>query len=114
MREEVNLAGPPAGTETVGRFTSDSTEYLERHLATVGGGQKTLLKLAAKFAKLARMMNKQTTAKQSDRSTQAKAEFAKLMENISGRGFFGTASVTVNVQDGHIQYTRVCVDRMVK
>ena len=49
-----------------------------------------------------------------DRRDQAKAEFAKLIENVCGRGFYGTASVTVNVQDGHIQYTRVNVDRMVR
>ena len=49
-----------------------------------------------------------------DRRDQAKAEFAKLIENVCGRGFFGTASVTVNVQDGHIQYTRVNVERMIR
>lgn len=45
---------------------------------------------------------------------QAEVEFAKLIENVSVRGFHGTASVTVNVQDGHIQYARVIVDRMVR
>ncbi len=45
---------------------------------------------------------------------QAKVEFAKLIENVSVRGFYGTASVTVNVQDGHIQTTRVMVDRMIR
>lgn len=49
-----------------------------------------------------------------DRRDQAKAEFAKLIENVCGRGFYGTAGVSVNVQDGHIQYTRVNVERMVK
>ena len=49
-----------------------------------------------------------------DRRDQAKAEFAKVIENVCGRGFFGTASVTVNVQDGHIQYTRVNVERMIR
>ena len=45
---------------------------------------------------------------------QAKAEFAKVIENVCGRGFYGTASVIVNVQDGHIQYTRVNVERMIR
>ena len=49
-----------------------------------------------------------------DRRDQAKTEFAKVIDNVCGRGFYGTASVTVNVQDGHIQYTRVNVDRMVR
>ena len=59
-------------------------------------------------------MSTKLSIRNTDRGDQAKAEFAKVIENVSGRGFFGTASVTVNVQDGHIQYTRVCVDRMVK
>ena len=53
------------------------------------------------------------TAK-TDKCDQAKTEFAKLIENVCSRGFFGTASVTVNIQDGHIQYTRVNVERMIK
>lgn len=52
--------------------------------------------------------------KKTDKREQAETEFAKLVENISVRGFHGTASVTVHVQDGHIQYTRVLVDRMVR
>ncbi len=59
-------------------------------------------------------MSKQNSLNSTDRSTQARQEFDRLIESVSGRGFFGTASVTVNVQDGHIQYTRVNVDRMVK
>lgn len=51
---------------------------------------------------------------QIDRRQQAEREFVKLLENLSVRGFHGTASITVNVQDGHIQYTRVMVDRMVR
>ncbi len=55
-----------------------------------------------------------TPLKGNDKRQQAEMEFAKLIENVSVRGFHGTASVTVNVQDGHIQYTRVIVDRMVR
>jgi len=59
-------------------------------------------------------ISKDRVSKGSDRRRQAEAEFAKVLENIRVRGFHGTASVTVNIQDGHIQYTRVIVDRMVK
>ena len=59
-------------------------------------------------------MSKQHSLKPTDRRVQAKQEFERLIESVSGRGFFGTASVTVNVQDGHIQYSRVNVDRLVK
>lgn len=59
-------------------------------------------------------MTTKTNSKKHDKREQAETEFAKLVENISVRGFHGTASVTVQVQDGHIQYTRVMVDRMVR
>lgn len=51
---------------------------------------------------------------ETDRRRQAQAEFMKLIESVSSAGFYGTASVTVNVQDGHIQTTRVAVERMVR
>ena len=44
----------------------------------------------------------------------AEIEFKRLMENVCSAGFFGSGSVTVNVQDGHIQTTRVAVDRMIR
>jgi len=49
-----------------------------------------------------------------DPRSQAEAAFREVVDNVGVRGFYGTASVTVNVQDGHIQYSRVVVDRMVK
>jgi hypothetical protein len=55
----------------------------------------------------------QSITKPSKRS-QAQAEFAKLLSAAETRGFHGTASITVSVQDGHIQHLRVSVDRMVK
>ncbi len=45
---------------------------------------------------------------------RAEAEFAKLLSAAEARGFYGTASITVAVQDGHIQNMRVAVERMVK
>ena len=59
-------------------------------------------------------MKTNTSSNELDKRGQAEAEFAKVIENVGARGFYGTASVTVNVQDGHIQYTRVVVDRMVR
>ena len=55
----------------------------------------------------------QTTVKVSKRA-QAQAEFAKLLAAAETRGFHGTASITLSVQDGHIQHLRVAVDRMVR
>ncbi len=45
---------------------------------------------------------------------QAQAEFARLVEAAQSRGFYGTASLTLVVQDGHIQHLKVAVERMVK
>ena len=55
----------------------------------------------------------ETNAKVSKR-TQAQAEFAKLLAAAETRGFHGMASITLSVQDGHIQHLRVAVDRMVR
>jgi hypothetical protein len=69
--------------------------------------------LAAQCATVA-LMNTNGLVNKTNKRDQAKEEFAKLIENVCGRGFHGTASVSVTVQDGHIQYTRVNVERMVK
>ena len=45
---------------------------------------------------------------------QAEAEFAKLLNATESRGFHGTATITVSVQNGHIQHLRVAVDRMIR
>jgi hypothetical protein len=45
---------------------------------------------------------------------RAEAEFAKLLVTSQTRGFYGTATLTLTVQDGSIQHFRVAVDRMVK
>jgi hypothetical protein len=45
---------------------------------------------------------------------RAAAEFAKLLAAAETRGFYGTASIVLNVQDGHIQHLRIAVDKMVK
>jgi hypothetical protein len=55
----------------------------------------------------------QSIAKTSKR-TQAQVEFVKLLSAAETRGFHGTASITVSVQDGHIQHFKVSVDRMIK
>lgn len=59
-------------------------------------------------------MRTQQRINNSDKCRQAEAEFAKVIDRVCGRGFHGTASVTVSIQDGHIQTTRVVVDRMIR
>jgi len=49
-----------------------------------------------------------------DKASQAEQEFAKLLSAAQAPGFYGTASLTVNLQDGHIQHLRIAIDRMIK
>ena len=79
----------------------------------MGGGQKSVVKSCLRFAKVKSMRANNTTEK-TDKRAVAEAEFAKLVASACVAGFHGSASVTITVQDGHIQYTRIAVERMVK
>jgi len=59
-------------------------------------------------------MNATETNLKTSKRSQAQAEFAKLLTAAETRGFHGTASITVSVQDGHIQNLRVSVERMIR
>jgi hypothetical protein len=71
------------------------------------------MKVATNFATLEHMNATEANIKTNKRS-QAQAEFTKLLSAAEMRGFHGTASITVNVQDGHIQHVRVSVERMIR
>lgn len=45
---------------------------------------------------------------------QAEAAFAQLIAEASRRGFYGTAGLTLSIQDGTIQHVRVAMERMIK
>ena len=45
---------------------------------------------------------------------QAETAFAQLLAEATRRGFYGTAGLTLSIQDGHIQHIRVLVERMIK
>ena len=55
----------------------------------------------------------QTTSKPT-KLQQAEAAFAQLVAEASRRGFYGTAGVTLSVQDGTIQHVRVAMEWMIK
>jgi len=59
-------------------------------------------------------MKQNTSPNMLKKQDQTEAEFTKLLRTVCSRGFFGTASVTINLQDGQIQHTRVMVDRMIR
>jgi hypothetical protein len=51
---------------------------------------------------------------QGGKREQAEAALAQVLADASRRGFYGTAGLTLAVQDGRIQHIRVVVERMVK
>jgi hypothetical protein len=51
---------------------------------------------------------------QSNKIQQAETAFAQLLAEASRRGFYGTAGLTLSIQDGRIQYIRVACERMIK
>lgn len=77
-----------------------------------------MLKWPRDSAKFTRMIKNNDTCGQRvpkvDRRAVAQQELSRVLDNACVAGFHGSASVTVTVQDGHIQYTRIAVERMVK
>ena len=69
------------------------------------------MKIAGQYVTIARM---QPTQSNRQRQEQVVAELARLLKAVCQRGFYGAASVTVNLQDGHIQDLRVATDRRVR
>lgn len=77
--------------------------------------QESLWNLHIEFANVARMMNRAvSTMPQANKITQAENAFAQVMAEASRRGFYGTASVSLSVQDGRIQHIRIAVERMIR
>jgi uncharacterized protein with FMN-binding domain len=48
------------------------------------------------------------------KAKQAETAFAKLMADASRSGFYGSAGLTLSIQDGRIQHIRVMMERMIK
>lgn len=42
------------------------------------------------------------------------AELRQLIEEVGRRGYYGTATLTLSLQDGHLQHLRVATERMVR
>ena len=60
------------------------------------------------------IMNTTTSAPTANKVQQAESAFAQLMADASRRGFYGTAGLTLAIQDGRIQHIRVAVEKMIK
>jgi hypothetical protein len=55
----------------------------------------------------------EVTAK-ANKIQQAEAAFAQVLADASRRGYYGTAGLTLSLQDGRIQHIRVTMERMIK
>ena len=54
------------------------------------------------------------SAPQGNKVEQAERALAQLLAEASRRGFYGTAGLTLAVQDGRIQHIRLAMEKMVK
>lgn len=48
------------------------------------------------------------------KAEEAQAAFVQMLVDASQPGFHGTATLTIALQDGHIQNIRVAMERMIK
>ncbi len=53
-------------------------------------------------------------SKPTGKAEQAAEAFARLLADASRQGFYGTAGLTLSIQDGHIQHIRVALEKMIK
>jgi hypothetical protein len=60
------------------------------------------------------MITHVTTASNAKKVAQVQAALADLLKESLQRGFFGTAAVELNIQDGTIQHIRRMVERIEK
>jgi hypothetical protein len=54
------------------------------------------------------------TTPQGNKIEQIESALAKLIADLSQRGCYGEAGLTLSVQDGRIQHIRVAIERMIK
>jgi hypothetical protein len=54
------------------------------------------------------------TTPQRNKIHQVETALAQLIADASRRGFYGTVSVNLSVQDGSIQHIRLTTERMIK
>ncbi len=57
---------------------------------------------------------KRSSRPRSGKAEQAEAAFVRLLTEASQRGYYGSVSLTLSIQDGAIQQVRMATDRMVK
>jgi hypothetical protein len=65
-------------------------------------------------ATLEPLTNADATSAKVNKAEQAQEAFVRLLADASRRGYYGTAGLTLSIQDGRIQHIRVAMERMIK
>ncbi|MEQ8211960.1 MAG: hypothetical protein RH917_19335 [Lacipirellulaceae bacterium] len=60
------------------------------------------------------MPNTKSNDPSCDRNQAVVAELQRLLAVVCQKGFHGTATLTVSLQDGHVQHVRVASERMIR
>ncbi|TWT46497.1 hypothetical protein [Botrimarina hoheduenensis] len=58
--------------------------------------------------------NAPLNARRRGKAQQAEAAFWRLMQESSREDFYGTMTLTLSVQSGHVQQVRMTTDRLLK
>lgn len=61
-----------------------------------------------------RMTNTTTKQASQTKAEQTQTALAELLATATRRGFYGSATLTLSLQDGHIQHVKVATERMLK
>jgi hypothetical protein len=72
------------------------------------------LQVKTRCCKLSPMMTHATTTGNAKKVTQLQSIMTELLAEALRRGFFGTATIELNIQDGTIQLIRRKVERIEK
>ena len=59
-------------------------------------------------------MHISTVSQSPNKLTQAETAFARLVAEASQRGFYGSASLVLSIQDGRIQQIRVAMEKKIQ
>jgi hypothetical protein len=76
--------------------------------------QKLTLKSEAKYAMLLLMTTHATTQGNAKKVAQIEMALREMLEEALRRGFFGTAAIELNINDGTVQQIRRKVERVEK
>ncbi|TWT30340.1 hypothetical protein KOR34_48980 [Posidoniimonas corsicana] len=55
-----------------------------------------------------------TTRTRAEKASHAQAVLAEMLTKVARPGYFGAATMTVTLQDGHVQQVKVTTEKQIK